>query len=96
MVVNDLDLERIAVLPAETNSPLIIDADAVLSGSITTELLEPIPGRHAQIRKCFRGINRDELTQHRAQQVGRVATHRLAAEERLGVSVAEALDHTGR
>ena len=36
---DDLDLERVAVLPAKADSPLIVDADAVLPGPIAAELL---------------------------------------------------------
>lgn len=46
MVVDDLDIVRIAVLPPKTNTPLIIDANAPLANPIAGELFKPVPGRN--------------------------------------------------
>jgi hypothetical protein len=35
MIIGDFDIEGIPVDPFETNSPFIVDPDAVLSGTIT-------------------------------------------------------------
>jgi hypothetical protein len=42
VVVNDLNLQRITVFPNEADSPLIVDSNAVLSGSVTLQLLKPV------------------------------------------------------
>jgi len=42
VVVRDFDVVGITSLPAETDSILLIDADAVLSLSISHETLQPI------------------------------------------------------
>lgn len=42
MIVHDFDIERVAIIPDETDSPLLIDADAVLSLAIAVLHL-PLP-----------------------------------------------------
>jgi hypothetical protein len=39
MVVSQLDLERSAILPAKTDSPLVIDANAVLPFPVPSQAL---------------------------------------------------------
>ena len=49
MVVDDLDIVRIAIVPYEAETPLVVDPYAVLASSIALERFEAIPGRHFQI-----------------------------------------------
>lgn len=41
MIVDDLDVCRVAVVPANAHAPLIVDPDRVLSGAISPECFEP-------------------------------------------------------
>jgi hypothetical protein len=41
VVIRDFDILRLVLLPAKTNSILIVDADTVLAGSISRKLFEP-------------------------------------------------------
>ena len=41
MIVDDLNVGYIAVLPAKTNAPLIVDPDGVLAGPISPQSFEP-------------------------------------------------------
>jgi hypothetical protein len=45
MVVADLDVVGVAVLEAETDSPLVVDGDRVLADSIALERMEPVTWR---------------------------------------------------
>jgi hypothetical protein len=56
VIVNELDVVRIAILPPETDAPLIIDANAVLSRAIAFEFLQPIAWRRPEIVERFGGI----------------------------------------
>lgn len=47
VVVNEFDLVRVAVQPSKADAPLIVDANTMLSGAITFELLEAIARRRA-------------------------------------------------
>jgi len=42
MVVDDFNVKTVAVLPAETDAPLIVDPDAPLTGAVASELFEPV------------------------------------------------------
>ena len=95
MRIDDLDVQGIAVFPAKANSPLIVNANAVLTGAVALELFEPVARRHAKVVDRVSGIDRDELSEHRALELGGEAPNGLAAEETLGISVGEGFDHSG-
>jgi len=93
MVVNNLDLVRVPVPPAETNAPLIIDANTVLTRAVSFEFLQAIARRDSQVLELLGGINETELPKHRPMEVSRKAPHGLALEEPLRVPIGKALDH---
>lgn len=72
MVVNDLDVLRIAICPAKAGSPLIVDANAVLADAIALELLQTIVWRDAEILECLCGVDDNQLPKHGTVQMGRV------------------------
>ena len=96
MVVNDLDLVRIAVLPAKADPPLIVDTDTVLSDPIALELLEPVARRDTQVIEGLGGVHRNQFPQHDASEVGWISANRLPVEEAGSIPVAEALDHPAK
>jgi hypothetical protein len=51
MVVNNFNVERVPRLPPKADSPLIVDTNTVLSGSLSPEPLQAVRRRHAQILK---------------------------------------------
>ena len=71
MIVHDLYVNRGTFLPAETNSPLLVDSDAELTGSVAGEFLQPITGRHAQILNAFGGFEHQQLLQRRMFKSGK-------------------------
>ncbi|MNL88828.1 hypothetical protein D3C87_2187830 [compost metagenome] len=48
VIITDLDLIGVAIPPNETNTPLIVDPDAVLSLAIALQGLQAIPRRNEQ------------------------------------------------
>ena len=48
MIVRNFDVERIAAIPDETEPPLIINTDAVLSFAIAVQRFESLPGGDAK------------------------------------------------
>jgi hypothetical protein len=56
VVINNFNVRDIAIQPAKTNAPLIVDANAVLTCSVTRQGFKPISGRTAQKRQCRRGM----------------------------------------
>ncbi len=47
MVVNNFNVVRAVHLPAETNSPLVVDADGVLAFAVAFEGFQSVAGRNA-------------------------------------------------
>jgi hypothetical protein len=95
VVVDDLDIERITVLPPEAEAPLIVDANAVLSGAIPFELLQPIAGGNAKVLEPLSRVDQAKLSQHKPLELGRKAADRFAPEQALSVPIGEALNHRG-
>ena len=95
VVIHQFDVPGLAVHPGEANAPLIIHANAVLSGAITPQLLETIARRYAQIIQCLSGIDQQQLSQHRALELSPESTDSLSREQTLCVTIAETPDHAG-
>jgi hypothetical protein len=93
VVIDDRNLERVAVLPAETDPPLIVDPNTVLPETIAFEFLQAIARRNAEIFERLSSIDRYELSKHRALEFSRETSDGLACEEAASIPVPEALDH---
>ena len=52
MTVHNLDLPSIAIAPSEADAPLVVDANAVLPGSVATKILRSVAGRDPQVVKA--------------------------------------------
>ena len=48
MVIDDFDFMGVSFMPAEADAPLVVDADAPLSGAVAGELFKTIAGRDPQ------------------------------------------------
>ena len=68
MVIHDCNSVRVAVLPYEANSPLLIDADAVLALPIAFQFFQVVARRHLQIGQRSRPVQVFELPPGRAVQ----------------------------
>jgi hypothetical protein len=93
VIDHERHLVRIPLVPAKADAPLVVDANAMLSGAIAFQLLESVAGRHAQIVQCLCGVHDHQLAQHGTLKPARETTHRLAAKEPFRIPVPEALDH---
>lgn len=58
MIIHDFHLIRVGVAPFETNPPLVVDANAVLSVPVAGQFFQMIRGRRPQI------VQRDRVVQH--------------------------------
>jgi hypothetical protein len=61
MVIDDLDVPWAIVSPAEADSPLVVNANAVLSAPVTTKFLEPVARWHAQVVQILGAIEHLKL-----------------------------------
>jgi hypothetical protein len=93
MIVCDLDVICVTVPPPEADSPLIINADAILSRSITRQLLKPIAWRNTEVTEVFSGVDNQELSKSGALKLKGPPPHPLSLKDVLGIRVPETLDH---
>lgn len=56
MVIDDLDLFRIAILPAKANAILFVDSNTVLTTPVATQSLRPIARRNAEFDQIDNAI----------------------------------------
>ena len=61
MVIGNFDVKRVGVNPTETDSPLIVDANAVLTLSIAAQRFEPVAGYGPQVGQRSRRLQLVEL-----------------------------------
>ena len=92
MVVDDLNLFRAAIAPYETNPPLVIDADRMLSLTVAFERLKPIAGWLTQIIQRAGIIEQQQLTAC-LPLYGTKARHILVPQQARRGCVPERADH---
>ncbi len=63
MIVNDFDIVSVSVAPDETNPKLVIDADAVLTGSIALQSLQAVAWRNPQVFKPCGAVESEKFPQ---------------------------------
>ena len=93
MIIHDLDIDRIAVLEFEAQSPLTIDADTMPTGAISFERLKTVRRRQTQI---FEPICRVQLQQpHRRplQNVLRKPARLAGGKETLRFGIGKRSNH---
>src|SRR4030088_2937963 len=69
MIVDDLYFESIPVAPHKTYAILIVNSDAVLSGTAPAKRLQLIARRHLQVVQRHRGIQDSKFLERPALQV---------------------------
>jgi hypothetical protein len=61
MIINNLNIVRIALAPNETNAPLAVDANAVLAFSAAFQRFQPVSRRHNQFAQFRGGMKRKQF-----------------------------------
>ena len=89
MVIDDLNTLRMAISPKKADSPLVIDANAVLPLSIPFERFKPIRGRQPKIFQPDSRVNRVELHKCPPLNLARESFHKLALEDSLVIGITE-------
>jgi len=93
VVVNDLNVPRIATLPSETDPPLVVDPNAVLARAVTVQPFQAVARRYTEVVQLHRSIQHPELSQCHLAHPRSESASRAPVEETFCVPVAEALDH---
>ena len=94
VIVRDLDVVCVTIDEPEANTPLIVDADRVLSLPVLSELMESIAGRNPEVIYSRRQVYVLKLSPRPSRDVWR-ESFRPAGRVQFGrVPVCERLDHT--
>ena len=93
VVINDLYVVRMIRVPTEADSPLVIDADAMLPLSTSRKGFQPISGGRAEIIDRRGRVNLTKLPVDSPLDVIGDGSCALAVEQLLGFGIAEAPNH---
>jgi hypothetical protein len=92
VVIDDLDIPSCPIAPYETDSELVVYANAPLPDTIAREPLQPIPWRHTQRLDARGGMYHLKLSNCHGGEVGKTR-HTRPIEQGFGISAPERLDH---
>jgi hypothetical protein len=93
MVIHNSNVVRVFTVPAEANAPLVVDADAVLSGAIAFQGFQAVAGRQGQVTQFARAIKLRELPQGHALNLRRQAVVTPPLPQPLCLPASEAGNH---
>jgi hypothetical protein len=92
MVVGDFDFMGISIPPNETDSPLVVDANAVLAGAAASQGFEPISGQGCEVLQRAGGVQHAKFPQGAALD-GLPSPARFPPVQALGIRIAKRQDH---
>src|SRR5271168_503415 len=95
VIIPDLHVVSVSIAPNETNTPLVVDADTVLSRAVTLQRMKPVSRRKIQIHQTFGRVQHQKLAPRRLPNVHEL-TNTLIAEKPLGVGALKGLYHIQR
>jgi hypothetical protein len=93
MVINNLHIVSVALLPGKTNTPLVINANAILSLTVAVKLFYSIRGRNLQIRYRFSRVQNFQFITCPFLYVWRQFTRELTAKQFCGFFIGKAFYH---
>jgi len=93
VIVDDLNVLCVAIAPDETDSPLIINPDAVLPPSVSGEGFQSVSRWNAEIFKLYTAVQHPQFPQGCLLNIGRQPSRILAMEDRLRFPTPETFDH---
>src|SRR3990172_12888877 len=80
VVVADLHVVSIVLSPTEADPPLVVDSNAVLSGAIPRQPLEPVARRCAEVLETLCAIDQEQLPVCTPLHISRKPPRTLALE----------------
>ena len=89
VIIRDLDVFGMAVVPDETDSPLVIDPDAVLSFSVAFQDFQTVAGRRSEVFQLDCGMHMQKLSESDPLNIRRDSPRSFPVEDPLGFLVPE-------
>lgn len=93
MVIGKFNIEGVSIAEDEADAPLIVDANAMLSGPVVLQCLKMISWRGAQKFQFRRRIDQGQFRPRPPDDISRNALGENPGEEGRGAVVGECLDH---
>jgi hypothetical protein len=93
VVVSNLNIECVPVFPAKADTVLIVNADAILSGTIAFQCFQPVRWRRRQVSKLIRAIDLNQSSQRHSRNLLK-SPDALLMEDRLRVFIAKGANQT--
>jgi hypothetical protein len=93
MVVRYLDVKGVPSFPPKTDTPLVVDANAVLSQSVALQSFETIAGRYPQILQFDSIFEESQSSPCHLEQITGESLYPLPLPDTLCEPIPEALDH---
>jgi hypothetical protein len=92
VIVDDLNIMRAPITPPKTNSPLVVDTNAVLTTSCFFQGLQAIPWWHTQILQTTRDLQLQKLSPGHSRYVHELL-YRRSVKQGFSVCVSERSEH---
>src|SRR5271168_3694092 len=92
MIIRDLYVVGVSVAPDKTDTPLVVDAYAVLPRAVTLQLMKSVARRHSQIRQTSGRVQHQKLSSCRLSNVHEL-TNTLVVKKPLRVRTLEGPYH---
>jgi hypothetical protein len=93
VVIHDFNFPCLTFAPPETDPPLIVDADTMLTASITVQGLKAVARRGSKVINLDCRVDGKKFRSRTALNLVGNAPDRITSEERNRALVGEALDH---
>jgi hypothetical protein len=93
MVVHYLDVICVRIAPYEADTPLVVDPNAVLAGTVPNQHLQSVSRRLAQVIESFGNIQCRQLPPRNASYLRREPLRNFADEHHRSGLPSEGLDH---
>jgi hypothetical protein len=92
MIIDNFDIRGTMLRPTEAEAPLIVYPDAVCSGPVARQRLQPVSRRDAKIIQCHRNLQLAQLPPRNIFDRNE-ASHALSVSELFSFMTAEGNDH---
>ncbi len=93
MIIGNFDLVDTIVLPDKTDTPLFVDADAVLPLPLAAQQLKTVCRRDTKIIQCFRIVKHNQLSFRNILYVPRQLFGKMAGEYFFRFFTGKRFDH---
>ena len=93
MIVDNLDLPGVTVTPNDVDTPLLVDANAMLPKSVVTKSFQPVAGRYPQIIEAASRVDCKQLGTSTLLDLRGQPANGIACEDGRCALTGKALDH---